>query len=249
MNLSAVIVDDEPKARRILRTLLEEYCQPIEVVEEADSIQNAVTAILKREPDVVFLDIEMPEENGFKLFDYFKEPSFKTVFVTAYDQYAIDAFKVSAQDYLLKPVKIDDLEATISRLRATENPADAHSIELLLSTLKSSHVNWKEAKLSLPVRNGVEYILQSDIAHLKADGSYTEIHTLSGDKKLVSKKMGELEPNLISDLFFRTHRSYIVNLNAVSKWVSEDGGYIVTTNGNSISVSRDKKEELLKLLR
>ncbi len=251
MKIKTLVVDDEPKARRIITSLLEEYCQPIEVVAQVESVRDAVVAINTHQPDLVFLDIEMPEKSGFALFDSFPNPKFKTVFVTAYDQYAIQAFKVAAFGYILKPVKIDDLEQTVQRVRQELNDGISDSIADLLKTLSpnATEQTTVRSRLALPSRTGIEFVEQKDIEHLKADGSYTEVYCTDGSKKLVSKKMGELEPLLKPELFFRTHRSIIVNLDCIDRYVYEGGGYLVTTNEHTLAVSRDKKEELLSLLK
>lgn len=251
MKIKALVVDDEPKARRILTSLLEEYCQPIEIVAQAANISEAVVAINLHNPHLVFLDIEMPEKNGFSLFDYFPKPAFKTVFVTAYDQYAIQAFKVAAIGYLLKPVKIDDLEQTLQRVRSEINEGVTDAVKKLLDNLQTadSKPEQNSNRLALPSRTGIEFVEQSDIEYLKADGSYTEVYCTDNSKKVVSKKMGELAPLLNSNDFFRTHRSFIVNLKRIDRFVYEGGGYLVTSNKHSIAVSRDRKEALINVLK
>jgi two-component system LytT family response regulator len=242
--IKALIVDDEEKSRVTLKNLLGMYCPGIEVIELCDSVNSALTAINKQMPDVVFLDIEMPFHNGFTLLEKVKDPTFKVIFTTAYDHYAIKAIKYSAIDYLLKPIDSDELISATEKLKGNKpTPAQAsQNFELLLSNLK---VKGSNAKIAIPTFDGLQMINASDIIKCTADESYTHIALTNNTKITVSRILKEYE-ELLSDLnFFRVHNSCLINLIHVTKYVKGDGGYVVMTDGSSVEVSRRKKAELL----
>lgn len=245
--IKTLIVDDEEKSRITLKNLLGMYCPEIEVVELCDSVTSALTAINKQMPDVVFLDIEMPFHNGFTLLEKVKDPTFKVVFTTAYDHYAIKAIKYSAIDYLLKPIDSDELTAAVAKITGNKpTPLQAsQNIEALLSNLK---VKGNNAKIAVPTFDGLQMINASEIIKCTADESYTHITLANNTKVTVSRILKEYE-ELLSDLnFFRVHNSCLVNLVHVTKYVKGDGGYVVMSDGSSVEVSRRKKNDLLSKL-
>lgn len=241
MKLTALIVDDEERARISLKGLLREYCGEIEVVAEAANVPDAVLAINKYNPQVVFLDIEMPEYNGFRLFEFFKKVDFKVVFVTAYSEFAIRAFEVGAVDYILKPVEIDALVRTVSRLKETlDKPSAIQEQMEVVQEVMSNQIH----KIAIPTSDGLIMVQTADIVALEADGAYTNIHVLSGKRMMVSKKLIFFE-NVLSTHpdFFRAHRSHMINLRFLSKYVKGDN-LLVLDNNMSFPISRDKKQEL-----
>ena len=242
--MKAIIVDDELRAQSTLKGLLEVYCPQIEVVSVASRISEAVTEINLHQPDWVFLDIEMPGENGFALFKWIPNPSFKTIFTTAYQQYAIDAFKVSAVDYLLKPIQAEHLVQSIQRISAIQQSEQNQRINYLNENLKHTEIN----RVSFPTSNGLRFIDPNEIILLKSDGSYTHVWLSSNEKLLISRKLGELEFTEILPYFIRTHRSFVVNLNRVKEFVRSDGGYLIMENGETASISREKKENIINRL-
>ena len=249
--LTALIIDDEPKARRILEELLKEYCpNDIIVVASAEDVPSGVKAIAQFQPDIVFLDIEMPNYTGFQLFDFIADINFETIFTTAYQEYAIQAFKVSAIDYLLKPIQIDGLIASVEKVKkekAEKNPQYNNQSANKIAALQSN-LNNKNQKIALPVSEGLLFVDINDIMYLSAEGAYTEIFIKEKKEKLlVSKNIKVFEELFIQPCFFRAHRSYIINLNCVSQYIKQDGGYIVMENGAQVSLSKDKKEEFLKV--
>ncbi|EAY27427.1 LytR/AlgR family response regulator transcription factor [Microscilla marina] len=241
--LKALIIDDEAKARRILQELLKEYCPQIEIVGEADDVPNAVKAIHKYQPNLVFLDIEMPGYTGFQLLDFFDTINFEIIFTTAYREYAIQAFQVSAIDYLLKPIQI---ELLIKAIEKVEGQLSEPQINERIDTLKSNLSQEYITRIALPVAEGLLFIEVDQIVYLNAEGAYTQIFLEGGKKVLVSKKIKSFEKVLDHPSFFRTHRSYLINLNRVKQYVRQDGGYIVMDNNDSVNLARERKEDFLK---
>lgn len=236
---TAVIIDDEAKARRILAALLNDSCEEIMIADTAEDVLSGIKAINKHNPDIVFLDIEMPGYTGFQLLEFFDNPTFKVIFTTAYSEYAIQAFQVSAIDYLLKPIQIDQLKNAVEKVkRVTEN----NNLEKLLA-LKENLAAHAIQKIALPTAHGLTFIEIKSILYLEADGAYTNVFLAEGSKLLISKKIKDFEAMLKPENnFFRTHRSYIVNLAQIKSYVKQDGGHIVMENNAHIHLSRERKE-------
>lgn len=244
--IKAIIVDDESRARRILKTLLEENYKDVQVLGEAEDVPSAVKLIHATKPDLVFLDVEMPGYSGFELFDFLPdEINFEVVFATAYNQYAIKAIEVSAIGYLLKPIQLEELDKTIERVRKKQ----IHSISKSIAILKENNKAGKLNKIALPHVNGIAFEDISDIIYLKADGSYTQFVFQNRGDILVSKKIKEYETILNADIgFFRPHRSFIINTQKVKEYVKSDGGYVIMNNGDQLSISRELKNQFLELM-
>jgi two-component system LytT family response regulator len=245
--IKTIIVDDEEKSRITLKNMVTKHCPSLVVTEVCDSVANAVQAIEKDPPGLVFLDIEMPFENGFTLFDKIKNPSFQIIFTTAYGQYAIKAIKYSALDYLLKPVDAEDLKNAVEKcVEKQRSPAErSDEFEMLLSALKLKN---KSAKIAVPTFEGLQMINANEIVKCSADESYTHITLTDGTKLVVSRILKEFE-DLLSDFnFFRVHNSSLINLAHVKKYVKGDGGYVIMSNDETVEVSRRKKNELLTRL-
>lgn len=242
--LKAIIIDDEARARRILEALLEEYCPEVEVLDSVGDVPEAVKSINKHEPNLVFLDIEMPGYNGFQLLEFFGEVNFEIIFVTAYSEYALNAFQVSALDYLLKPIQINLLVKAVEKAsQKLENPQFNERVETLKENLKQEFIS----RVALPIQEGLIFVDVDDIIYLKADGSYTNIFLNDGKTILVSKKLKTFEEVLNHPQFFRPHRSYLINLNHVSQYIRQDGGYIIMDNEGTVDISKDKKNDFLKV--
>ncbi len=238
--MKVLIVDDEPKARSLLRNIITEYTQGIEVVGEAASVNEAVKIINKLQPDLVFLDIEMPNENGFALFDYFDVPSFETIFCTAYSQYALQAFEVSAIDYLLKPISISKVQAAIEKAIKTRGQ---NKIIEQVAALKENLSVQQLQKIGLPLSDGLQFIKMDDLLYFEADGSYTHVITAK-EKFLVCKKIKEFDELLQNDnRFYRVHRSYLVNILKVTKYSKKEGATLIFENHKVIPVAREKKND------
>lgn len=238
---SAIIIDDEAKARRIMETLIAEHCPEIEVLESAEDVLTGIKAINKHNPEIVFLDIEMPGYTGFQLLDFFDDIQFSVIFTTAYSEYALQAFQVSAIDYLLKPIQIEKLVDAVKKVTKYRGNAQmSQKVETLKENLEENHVK----KIALPMSHGLVFVAVKDIVYLKADGSYTHLFMQDGTKYFISKKVKDFEPSLTqTNTFFRTHRSYLINIDYIKEVVKQDGGHVVMENGDIVHLARERKEE------
>lgn|SRR5574343_18583 len=244
--LKAIIIDDEEGARFTLSTLLEEYCPNISIIAQCSNVPEGVLAINKHTPDIVFLDIEMPEYNGFELVEFFKIVDFEIIFVTAYSQYAIRAFEVSAVDYLLKPVEIEQLQAAVEK--ASQKRSQANIMQRL-DLMKSTYNGDEIKKIALPMSDGLMFVDVAEIILFEADRAYTHVFLKNGSKITVSKPMRTFEDILENRQFiFRPHRSHLININYIKKYVRGDG-MIFMDNGVALPISRERKQEFEALLK
>lgn len=245
--LRAIIIDDELECIDFLANELGQYCPDVEVVESCDSGKDGVKAIVKHQPDMVFLDIDMPFVNGFDVIEMVPNIDFQVIFTTAYDQYALKAFKISAIDYLLKPVQPPDLELAVDKVRRLKRRGNSQrQLDFLIEQIRDIENNTVK-KIALPTFDGLEFVRLDDILYCQSDGAYTHVFFTSGKKMYISKPLRFLEDILCDYHFFRVHNSYIVNLNHVRKYSKTDGGILIMENGDQVRVSRSKKQELLKL--
>ncbi|MBA4239430.1 MAG: DNA-binding response regulator [Sphingobacteriaceae bacterium] len=246
--IKAIIVDDEERARNTLSSLLENFCPEINVIATCSNVPEAAIAINKSKPNVVFLDVEMPDYNGFELLSFFRDIDFEIIFVTAYTEYAIKAFEVSAIDYILKPIEIDQLKNAVEKLKQKKQFVHMQEqIELLKESYANSGSEIR--KIALSMSNGLTFVEVADIVLLEADGAYTSFFLKNGQKFVVSKKLKFYEDMLSNrPFFFRTHRSYFINLNYIKKYSRSDNA-IIMDNDISITVSRDRKQEFETLLK
>ena len=237
--IKAIIVDDEENARLILKNFVSEYCPSVTIIAEADDVKSAVKLINKNEIDLVFLDIEMPNENGFALFDYFNKPTFDTIFCTAYSEFAIKAFEVSATDYLLKPIGLTKLKEAIEKVEAKRLVKNTGNIEALKENLSQKEIK----KIGILIGDGIVFMDLNDILYFEADGSYTTIHHKNGSD-LTVKKIKHFEDLLSSDKrFFRIHRSYLINVSLIKKYSKKEGLSVTYDERTLLPISREKKEE------
>lgn len=243
--IKSIIVDDEEKSRETLKHLLNKHCQHVEVLHLCGSVTDAEKIIEVQQPDLVFLDIEMPFNNGFDLLERFPKPEFQIIFITAFDHYALRAIKFAALDYLLKPVDVDELKAAVNKVQT--NPESQvekfRNLELLLSSVKS-----KSAKIAVPTFEGLQMINADEIISCTADECYTNITLVDGKKIMVSKLLKDYESLLGPYNFLRIHNSCLINLTQVSRYVKGEGGYVVMNDGQNCEVSRRKKTELISRL-
>ena len=242
--IKAFIVDDELRSIRVLTKLLNMYCPEVLVIGSADSAASAHEKIISNEPDLLFLDVEMPLENGFDLLDRLSPFSFEVVFLTAFDQYAIKAIKYNAFDYLLKPLDIDALKECMQKLK-TKLKATHQSgkNEELISKIIDTSV--KPTRVGFPTLNGLVFLQISDIVRCEANGSYTKIY-LSGKKNiLVSKSLKHIEQMLPESLFYRIHHSNLINMNFIKSYTKGRGGNVEMMDGAIIEVSARRKEGFL----
>ena len=239
MKLNAILIEDEANSREILRNYLAKYCTDVNLLGEAASIQEGLELIKKYSLDLVFLDVEMPFGNAFDLLDQVPERSFETVFVTAYNQYAIDALNNHAAYYLMKPINIDELIKAVAYVGEIKQKENALEDTILQPKLKSV-----QGKITLPQQDGFQVLNVSDILYCKADDNYTEIY-LENKKILVSKTLKYFEEALSGFSFARIHKSYLVNVNEIVKYRKGKGGSVIVSNGKELLVSASKKKELL----
>ena len=239
MMLKAVIIEDESSSREILRNYLAKYCKNVDVLGEAASVREGLELLAESEPDVVFLDVEMPFGNAFDLLDQLPERSFETVFVTAYNTYALEALNNHAAYYLMKPINIDELIKSVSYVTEIKEKENALEDRILKSKL-----NKAEGKITLPQQDGFQVLNIADILYCKADDNYTEIY-LENKKLLVSKTLKYFEEALADYPFARIHKSYLVNVNEVIKYRKGKGGSVIVSNGKELLVSASRKKRLL----
>lgn len=241
----AILIDDEPHALEALNWELKENCPEIEVIAMLSDPISAIRQVYELQPDILFLDIEMPRMNGFDLLKAIPKRSCKIIFTTAYDKFAIKAIKVNAFDYLLKPIDSDELRQTIDKFIEGRKIPETTSVEHMIKELDDSIKTIE--KLAITTNTGTDFINQSDILFCESSGNYTYIHTID-DKICVSKTLKFIEAQLNASLFIRVHHSYLVNINHIKKYTKGEGGEIETTNGLSVRVSRSKKEEVINRL-
>lgn len=241
--MKALIVDDELNARENLRILLERHVAPVTTTCMAGSVSEALEAVAKHKPDIIFLDIEMPHENGFTFLEKVGEINFDVVFVTAYDHYAVKAFKFSAVDYLLKPIDIEELKKAVNRI-TSKRKAGASNVKVLMENKNLPGV--KNKKIVLSLSDQFLFVELKDIIRLEAEDYYTWFYFCNRDRVLISRNLGEYEELLTEHDFFRVHKSHIINLNHIQKVLKADGGIVVMTDNSQIPVSKVKKNDFLR---
>ncbi|MGY0393480.1 LytR/AlgR family response regulator transcription factor [Bizionia sp. KMM 8389] len=240
MKLNAIIVEDEQSSRNILKNYLDKYCPNVEVLGEAENVDEALILIRNNPLDLVFLDVEMPYGNAFDLLEKVGDINFETIFVTAYNQYAVEALNAHASYYLMKPISIDDLIKAVDYVTEIKQKESALQEDVLVPKM-----NVVTGKITIPQQDGFEVVDTADILYCKADDNYTEIYLNNDKKKLVSKTLKYFEEALSDSHFSRVHKSYLVNVNAVVKYVKGKGGSLVLSNGKQISVSASRKASFL----
>ncbi len=242
--INAIIIDDETKAISTLTNLLTRYIKNVEVTGTAKTIDEGIVEIMHKTPDVVFLDIQLASESGFELLNKIKNISFEIIFTTAHKQYAIDAIKIGALDYLLKPIDLKELKDAILKVIRQKNiTMNQEKFELLIQNLKNSNANYR--KISLPATN--EYILLNlfDIIKCKADNNYAIIYTVDKKEHLVTKTLKDLEKIFNSDLFIRPHRSFLVNKNYIKRIVKGTTYYLELEDNSLVEIAFRRKERIV----
>lgn len=246
--LTAIIVDDEQQSRETLERMIINFCPQVEILAKASSVAEAVPLIDAQKPDMVFLDIEMPGGNGFTLLELYDEFPFEVIFTTAHDLYAINAIKFAALDYLLKPVNIRELQEAVKRgekkLGRNEEKDRKQKIEALKSNLSQGDAPF--TKIALPASEGINFVEISNIIRVEADRSYSNFYLKGRKKIIVSRPLSEYEAFLEAYNFFRTHKSHMINLNHLEKYVKGKGGYVIMDDDSHVDVSVRRKEALLQ---
>lgn len=246
MSVRAILVDDEQNNLDNLLRLLQKHCPGVEVVATASTAGEAEDRIRTQNPELVFLDIQMPGKNGFHLLKALPYPSFEVIFVTAYDQYGIQAIKFSALDYLLKPVNVTELKAAVEKATAKiSSQKQNRQLENLLRLLQQ---NQQEHCIALPTAKETRFVKTEQIVRCESSNSYTTFHFAGGEKLLVAKPIFEYD-ELLSDYgFIRCHQSHLVNRKYIKSWMKGDGGYLLLQEGTPLPVSRQRKEKVMKLI-
>ena len=241
--ITTIIVDDEERSRSSLSNLLNKYCKEVEVLAEAATIEEAVSLIEACRPELLMLDIRLKEGTSFEILRRLSHSDYYVIFTTAYDEYAIKAFKFSAIDYLLKPIDLEELIAAISKVKKIIRSSQKTSSELINQLLT---FNLNDPNITVPTANTLEFVRIRQIQWLKSEGAYTEIHLRDNSMILSSKNLGYFENILREVGFFRTHHSHMVNLNAVKRYVKKDGGYVELHDKTVIPISRRRKDQFMQ---
>lgn len=242
-----IIIEDEKRAQMLLQNILEKHFSNIEIVAVADDLPSGVKSILKHQPDFIFLDIEMPNFSGLEILDFFneKDVNFSIIFTTAYNHYAIEALKISAVDYLLKPLNKEDIAEALQRFEKKNSTYNQESF----SSLKSIITNKKINKIAIPEGNQLHFIKPEDIVYIKADNSYSELYLENGNQMIVSRSIKNFEDGLKENpCFCRIHKSYLINTHFVEKYDKSNGGWVTLSNKKELPVSSEKTDGFLSLI-
>lgn len=246
--IRTIIIDDEPLAIESLELILKKKCrEDVQVIASTNSPQMGKSLIEKHKPDLVFLDVEMPGMSGIDLVKSIANPGFHVVFVTAFDAYAVEAFRLSAMDYLLKPVNVDDITGVIAKIKK-ELEKNENQLEVQLKTLEKllEHSSTAiESRIGIAMADKIVFVNISDILYCEAQGVYTTIYLNEGKKILASKTLGDFETQLTPNKFFRIHHSTLINLNHIKEFQRFDGGYVVMENNAKLEVSHRKRKDFL----
>lgn len=264
MRLNSIIIDDEPKSREVLKSLVSKFCDDVDVAAVCQNGDEAIEAIQKHKPQVVFLDVQLQRETGFDVLERLGSIDFEIIFTTAYSEYAISAFKYSAIDYLLKPIDVGDLKRAIEKVRKRLAPKsttegdtpvvkrsdndhnDITRLRDIMDTLRTSVP--QKGKLAIPTLEGFSFINIEETLYLEAADNYTIFYMADGKNSVVSRTLKEYDEILSEQNFFRIHKSCLVNLNAVKKYIKGEGGQVVLTNDKTLDVSKRRKQAFLERL-
>jgi len=245
--IKAILIDDELSSLQNLRQKIDEFCPDLQVIAMAQKPEEAMLLIKHHKPDVIFLDIEMPKMSGFRMLEELGECNFEIIFTTAYNHYAIDAIRISAFDYLMKPISIKELQASVDRLsRMRSFSQTREKIDILKNSM--SEKKSQEDKIAIPTSEGLEFIPIKNILHIESSSNYCKIFFTESKSLLVTKLLKDFEDMLQPYHFYRIHNSHLINLNYIQKYVKANGGQVMMKDGTVIDVARRKKEEFLKMI-
>jgi two-component system LytT family response regulator len=245
--IRSIIVEDEKHSRETLRGMLDRYCKNVSILAEAENYRGGLEAIRIHQPDVVFLDIQMPDGSGFRVLEELGEINFEIIFTTAFDQFAIKAIKYSALDYLLKPIDPDELVRAVKKVEDKLSHRQVNqNIQVLLDNIKSKEA--EPHKIVLSTSEKIHIIETDQIIRCESDNYYTNFFLADGKKILVSKTLKENEQLLSDHNFIRPHKSHLVNVKYIKGFLRSDGGYIELTDGSRIPVSRRKREQIIEVI-
>ena len=244
--IRTVVIEDEDHSRKLMLAMLHEHHRQLHVVAEAGSVKEGLKAITDQKPDLVFLDIELQSETSFEILEQLPEINFELVFTTAFDHYALRAIKFCAIDYLLKPIDLNDLRIAIAKVEKRLNRQYLNkNLEVLLHNIKSGSQN--NHRIALSTLEGLLFVSVSDIIYCESSGPYTRFIFKQADKIITSKHLKEYEDLLAGYDFFRIHKSYLVNLREIKKYIRGEGGQLIMSNGAALAVSKQRKENFLNI--
>ncbi len=244
--IRSIIIDDEQHCVKSLVKDLELHCPSIEIIEICNSAKEGIMAIKKLQPGLLFLDVEMPWMNGFEMLEILGEINFSIIFTTAHDEFAAKAFRISAVDYLLKPIDAEDLKVAVQKVeKKLEQGSNEPHINNLLQNIRQP---FDGQKIALPLREGYEFVEVSSIIYCHAEGAYTKVFIKEKRPMLISRTLGDVAELLPPEIFQRIHHSTLVNVTYISQFLRSDGGYIVLKGGEKLSVSKTRKEMLMARL-
>lgn len=245
--IKAILIDDEASSLSSLKEKLSAHCPMITIVALCDNASKGIDAIENLQPDIVFLDIEMPVMNGFVMLKQLTYKNFELIFTTAYDHYAITAIRYSALDYLVKPIEIEELKESVNKAAEKRNRSFPNpQIELLVEQSIAKKNSF--SRIAIPTSEGLQFLKVDDIIYLEASINYTHIYTSPKNKFIVSRTLKDFEEILSREIFIRIHHSYIINKNYAEKYIRGEGGQVVLSNGITLDVAKRKKSEFLKAI-
>lgn len=245
--IKAVIAEDEPRNIDILKKILEKHCEEVEVVGTATTVKKTVELIRETSPDVLFLDIEMPPQKGFEVLEQFPTVNFDVIFITAHEEYALQAIKFAALDYLLKPISIPEVQAALKKVNRHRNGRSNELAAILKEYLRDKEESF--SKIVIPSNDGYNVIDLNDIIYCEACDSYTKIHTDEPKVHLISKPLKEYDELLSDKGFYRVHKSYLVNVNHIRKIIKGIGAAVIMSDKTNIPISMRKKDEFFQSLK
>ncbi len=241
--IKAILIDDEKNALEVLEWQIKNYCPDVTIAAICTNADEAVIAIIQQKPQLIFLDIEMPVKNGFEVLNAFKEPTFDVIFTTAYNQFAIKAFKYAAFDYLLKPIDAEDLKASIERFKNKKTPTVNEQLKVLMEQMNKTN---NTGKIALNTADGLQFVNAEQIIRCESLSNYTKIFLTTNQKITIAKTLKEVEETLLGYNFYRIHNSHLINISHIQKFVKADGGYVLMTDGEHITVARNRKEGFIE---
>lgn len=245
--IKVVLIDDEKNALEMLEWQLQTYCPQVEIVALANTADKGIEAIQRHMPPLIFLDIEMPKKNGFEVLQAFASPSFDVIFTTAYDQFALKAFRFAALDYLLKPIDAGDLVNALKRYERKVQGSFKQQLDILMQQYQ--HPGTPPEKISFATQQAVHFVKPETIRYGESDGNYTTLFFLDNTKLMVSKTLKEVEEVLVPYQFLRIHNSFLINLKHVSRYIKGDGGSIEMVGGAQLPISRQRKDAVMQILK
>ncbi len=244
--IRAILIDDELNSLQNLQQKLEGFCPDVSIIAASQKPEEGLLLIRQHQPDVVFLDIEMPRMSGFRMLEELGEYDFDIIFTTAYNHYSIDAIRISAFDYLVKPIGIEDLQQAVERLSKSLNRQTKEKIDILRKSLSDNRS--QEDKIAISTSEGIEFIPIKNIIHIESKSNYSKIFLMDNKTVMVTKILKDFEEMLLPYNFYRIHNSHLINLNYIQKYVRSQGGHVQLQDGTLIDISRRKKDEFLKMI-